>query len=43
MPFVFLHIISMELKKSLGQHFLHDENMLKKIAQLWATLQTMPL
>lgn len=24
----------MELKKSLGQHFLHDENMLRKIADL---------
>src|SRR5690606_23726090 len=24
----------MELKKSLGQHFLHDENMLRKLAGL---------
>lgn len=28
----------MELKKSLGQHFLHDENMLRKIAELMGDL-----
>lgn len=28
----------MELKKSLGQHFLHDENMLRKIADLMGDL-----
>jgi len=38
MPFVFLALISMELKKSLGQHFLHDENMLKKIVSVMGDL-----